>query len=139
MPSEATTVRELMQRNVRTVGRNDALSLADELMRENAIRHIPVLDADGIVCGVLSQRDLFRGALLKALGYGGRAEESTLKSMVVKEAIGSELFTIGPDVTVADAARLMMREKVGCLPVVDGKQLVGILTETDLLKVVAET
>ena len=119
-------VRDIMQTDVRTVGRNDTLSLADELMKEGTLRHLPVIDEWNRVCAVLSQRDIFRGALLRALGYGGRAEERTLKTLVVKETMSSELHAIEPDATVSEAARRMLEHKVGCLPVIEDKNLVGV-------------
>jgi CBS domain-containing protein len=127
-----------MSREVQVVRRNDQLAVADALMKQGRIRHLPVLDEDGTVCAVVSQRDLFRGALLRALGYGGRAEESMLKQVAVKEAMSSEIFTIRPDATAGQAARMMIERKVGCLPVVDGGKLVGIVTETDFVKLVAD-
>ena len=61
-------VQDLMSTDVATLQRNDKLSIADDVMRLGRIRHLPVVDEDGRVVGVLSQRDLFRGALATALG-----------------------------------------------------------------------
>lgn len=138
MTQKTMHVGDVMTREVRTVQRNDELALADGLMRENSIRHLPVLDEDGQVCAVVSQRDLFRGALLRALGYGSRAAETMLRQVVVKEAMSSELHATTPDALVADAARVMIERKIGCLPVVDGGKLVGIVSETDFVRLVAE-
>jgi len=131
-------VRDVMTREVRTVLRNDQLGVADKLMKDERIRHLPVIDGDGDVCAVVSQRDLFRGALLRALGYGSRAEETVLRQVVVKEAMSAELFTTTPDTPVAEAARVMIERRVGCLPVLDAGKLVGIVTETDFVRLVAE-
>ena len=131
-------VKDVMNRDVQVVKRNDQLSVADTLMKQGRIRHLPVLDEDGLVCAVVSQRDLFRGALLRALGYGSRAEEAMLRQVPVKEAMSAEIHTIGPDATVADAARVMIERKIGCLPVVEGEKLLGIVTETDFVKLVAD-
>jgi len=127
-----------MSREVHTVKRNDELAIADELMKQKRVRHLPVLDEDGEVCAVVSQRDLFRGALLRALGYGSRAEELMLKQVAVKEAMSAEIQTTAPDTPVADAARLMIERKIGCLPVIENGKLVGIVTETDFVRLVAE-
>lgn len=131
-------VRDIMTRDVQTVRRNDQLAIADDLMKQARIRHLPVLDDYDRVCAVVSQRDLFRGALLRALGFGGRAEDSMLRQVVVKEAMSDELYTATPDMTAAEAARLMIDRKVGCLPVVEGEKLVGIVTETDFVRLLAE-
>ena len=89
-------VRDVMSRDVHTVKRNDQLAIADALMKQERVRHLPVLDEDGEVCAVVSQRDLFRGALLRVLGYGSRAEELMLRHVVVKEAMSAEIQTTAP-------------------------------------------
>jgi CBS-domain-containing membrane protein len=123
---------------VRTIGRNDQLLIADELMTTQRIRHVPVLDDDGLVCGVVSQRDLFRGALAKALGYGQTAQQKMHSLLRVKEVMSSSVITIGPHEPLANAAHLMLENKIGCLPVVDGEKLLGILTESDFVKLALE-
>jgi CBS domain-containing membrane protein len=131
-------IKDVMTREVRTVTRNDQLGVADKLMKDERIRHLPVMDESGDVCAVVSQRDLFRGALLRSLGYGSRAEETLLRQVVVKEAMSAELFTTTPETPVADAARQMIERRVGCLPVLDAGKLVGIVTETDFVRLIAE-
>lgn len=131
-------VKDVMSREVRTVQRNDQLGVADKLMKDERIRHLPVIDESGDVCAVVSQRDLFRGALLRALGYGSRAEETMLRQVLVKEAMSAELFSTTPETTVADAARVMIERRVGCLPVLEAGKLVGIVTETDFVRLVAQ-
>ena len=138
MTQSTLKVAQAMTREVRTLRRNDQLAVADKLMKEERIRHLPVLDEDGIVCAVVSQRDLFRGALLRALGYGGRAEESMLRQVLVKEAMSETVVTTGPDAPITEAARVMVERKIGCLPVVQGEKLLGILTETDVVRLVAD-
>ena len=139
MARDVLRVKDVMSREVTVVRRNDQLLVADTLMKQARIRHLPVLDEDGLVCAVVSQRDLFRGALLRALGYGARAEEAMLRQVPVKEAMSAEIYTISPDVTVSDAARVMVERKIGCLPVVEGEKLLGIVTETDFVKLVADS
>jgi CBS domain-containing membrane protein len=131
-------VRDVMSREVRTVTRNDQLGVADKLMKDERIRHLPVIDESGDVCAVVSQRDLFRGALLRSLGYGSRAEETLLRQVVVKEAMSAELFTTTPETPVAEAAQAMIGRGIGCLPVLDAGKLVGIVTETDFVRLIAE-
>ena len=138
MAPTSLRVRDVMSREVHTVTRNDELAIADELMKQKRVRHLTVLDEDGEVCAVVSQRDLFRGALLRALGYGSRAEELMLKQVAVKEAMSAEIQTTAPDTPVADAARVMIERKIGCLPVIENGRLVGIVTETDFVRLVAE-
>jgi CBS domain-containing membrane protein len=76
---EELRVRDIMTHEVTTLKRNDKLTLADDIMQLGRIRHLPVLDdeADQLV-GIVSQRDLFRGALARALGYGQHAQRKVL-------------------------------------------------------------
>jgi CBS domain-containing protein len=118
---------------VTTLGRNDALSIADDVMRLGRIRHLPVVD-DGQLVGIVSQRDLFRGALARALGYGAHAQQKLLGQLLVKEVMTNDPVTIAPDAPLAEAARLMLERKIGCVVVVEGGRVVGILTESDFVK-----
>jgi CBS domain-containing protein len=128
-------VRDLMSAEVATVRRNDQLLIADDLMRLGRIRHTPVLDDDSDeVVGVLSQRDLFRGALARSLGYGEHAQQKVLGMLFVKDVMTTDPVTASPAMPLADAARLMLERKIGCLPVVEGGKLVGILTESDFVR-----
>jgi len=130
-------VADLMSKEMLTLGRNDTLSIADDLMKQKRVRHLPVLDDYGDLCGIVTQRDLFRGAVLRSLGYGSRAEEMMLASLAVKDAMTEDPITVGPDTLLADAARLLLEHSIGCLPVLDGGRLVGVLTEGDFVRFVA--
>jgi CBS domain-containing membrane protein len=130
-------VRDLMTTAVKTLRRNDQLSIADDLMRAERIRHLPVLDEEDRLCGVVSQRDLFRGALASALGYGELAQRKLLGTLVVKEVMATEVVTTTKGTPLREAARLMLERKIGCLPVLEGERLVGILTEGDFVKAAA--
>lgn len=94
------------------------------LMQEHALHHIPVLDAGGRLSGMLTERDL----LLAATRF--------LQSGVeVSEIMHRGAYTTTPDMALADAAELMVRHKIGGLPVVDSNgTLVGIVTETDIFR-----
>lgn len=133
-------VRDLMIPEVATVRRNDQLSLADDLMRLGRIRHMPVLDdhSDDLV-GVLSQRDLFRGALARALGYGAHAQSKVIGMLTIKDVMTTDPVTTTPDTLLADAARVMATRKIGCLPVVEDGKLVGMITESDFLRLATES
>ncbi len=105
-------------------------------MSMDRIRHIPILER-GKVVGILSQRDLFYSALVKALGIKQREQKDLMKTFRAREVMNTPVFTISPDATVKEAARLMAEKKIGCLPVVKGKQFVGLVTETDVLRYLA--
>jgi CBS domain-containing membrane protein len=127
-------VRDLMTTEVMTVRRNQSLKSADDVMRLGRFRHLPVLDDDGTLAGIVTQRDLFHGGLLRALGYGSFARDKALDALLVKESMKTEVLTTTADAPLSQAAALMLERKVGCLVVVEGAKVVGILTEADFVR-----
>jgi CBS domain-containing protein len=134
MSDNTLRVSEVMTKDVVTIGRNEKLMVADDIMRLGRIRHLPVVDSDGTLAGIVSQRDLFHSGLIKALGYGTHAQREALDLIVIKEAMRSEVVTVTPETKLGDAARLMLTRKIGCLVVVDAGKIAGILTESDFVK-----
>lgn len=133
MTATVPTVRQIMVTAPRTIDRNASLEMADELVGHSAIRHLPVVDG-GQVVGVLSQRDLLQGAVAHALGYGSVSRSRILRTIPVKEVMSEPAVTVESDTSVREAARLMVERKIGCLPVVDAGRLVGLVTETDVVR-----
>ncbi|HYT55820.1 MAG TPA: CBS domain-containing protein [Verrucomicrobiae bacterium] len=126
-----------MTRNPTTLDRNETLDLAESIMNLGRIRHMPVVD-DGKVVGIVSQRDMFRSALITSLGFGRKTTGALMKTIKIKEIMTEKVVTISPDASIKEAARQMMEKKIGCLPVLEGDRLVGIVTETDMLQYVVE-
>ena len=126
-------VRSLMTLPVVSVGRNTRCDEADASMERHGIRHLPVLDGDRLV-GIVSRHDLTRSALAFALGYGERGRAKLLHTIAVKEVMRETPITVGPEQSVAQAARLLLDHRIGCLPVVEEERLVGIVTTSDLLR-----
>ena len=131
------TVSEVMTTEVTTLDRNDTLQLAQDIMTLGRVRHFPAIE-DGQVVGVMSQRDLYKASLGSVMKYGAKAQREFLDTIAVKEVMQYPPITIAPHASVKEAARLMLEEKIGCLPVLDGAKLVGIVTETDMLKLVVD-
>ncbi|MGI9303913.1 MAG: CBS domain-containing protein [Gammaproteobacteria bacterium] len=132
------TVRDVMTRDVKTLNRNDELSMAEELMKLGRFRHVVALDEEGKVAGVVSHRDIFFSALAWSTGQGKFAHDNALKTLPVKQVMQTDPQLISPETKLAEAAALMMDQKIGCLPVVDGEELVGIITEGDFLALLAQ-
>jgi CBS domain-containing protein len=128
-------VEDEMTRDVKTVHRNDKLSVADELMKIGGFRHVVVVEDDDsdVVAGIVSHRDIFYGALAWSLGQGETAHHKALDAMPVKDVMRSDVTTVASDTPLADAARIMLEKKIGCLPVIQNERIVGILTEGDFL------
>lgn len=131
------TVKEIMISSPVTLNREDMLGVADDIMTLGRIRHIPILEGKRVV-GVLSQRDLFRSALVKAMGLKPGEQKDLLKALPIREVMSTPVISVVPGATIKQAARLMMERKIGCLPVLEEGALVGLVTETDILRYVAE-
>ena len=130
------TVSKIMATDVVALDRNASLGSAKDIMDQRRLRHFPVVE-NGNVVGVVSQRDLFRASLASMLGYEERTKKAFLDNLSIKGIMSDPPITVTADTGISEAACLMVEKKVGCLPVVDGKRLIGLVTETDFLKVLA--
>ena len=84
-----------------------------------------------------AKRDLFLNALVRGLGFGSAAQDRVLEAILVKEAMTEDVVTTTPDAAVTTAAQVIVDRKIGCLPVVEAGTLVGILSESDIVRAVA--
>lgn len=113
-------VRHLMSTDVETLRRDDTFPDADVLMRLRRIRHLPVVDDRRRLVGLVTHRDLLRA----------RSKGSAVEQMMTKD-----VWSVSPDTTVLAAARTLLDNQFGCLPVTDEDgTLVGILTEADFVR-----
>jgi len=125
-------VQDLMQKDVVTLQIDDHLDLVSDIMSLGRIRHMPVL-GNNLVVGVVSQRDLFRAGISSVLQFRPSTEREWLAKISVREVMSKPVMTVEPGDPIREAIEQMVRMKIGCLPVVDGGTLVGLLSETDLL------
>ena len=126
-------VKDVMVKDVTSLGVEEELSLADDIMKLGRIRHLPIVDDEKLV-GIISQRDLFKASLASAMGFGERVKRDFLKTVTVKEIMISEVISITSEADIKEAGRIMLEKKIGCLPVVDNDKLIGLITETDILR-----
>jgi CBS-domain-containing membrane protein len=130
-------VGEVMTTEVVTLDAADHLDLANDIMTLGRIRHMPVV-RDGKLAGILSQRDLFRGAVSSALQFRAAAEREWLAKIRVAEVMTSDVVTAAPEWSLRQAVEVMLEGRFGCLPVVDqDDRLVGLLSESDCLRLLA--
>lgn len=133
----AHLVRDIMRTDVVTLSAGDSLDLVDTIMRLGRIRHLPVLSGERVV-GVLSQRDLFLAGVSSALHFHKTAEREWLAKIHVSEVMSKPVQTVSPDTPINDAVERMLKHRIGCLPVVEDDNLVGLLSETDCLTLLAQ-
>jgi CBS domain-containing protein len=125
-----------MNRNLLTISESSSCHEAIGRMHRARVRHLPVLSDDGTLVGVVTDRDLrhylFRPHVREDIG--ATSIEVLLKAVTVDEIMSAPVLTVDAADEVTDAARMMLEDKVGSLPVTEGGRLVGIITETDLLR-----
>ena len=97
------------------------------------VRHMPVVTG-GTLVGVVTERDLLRASLSALSGAGSLERRAFLHAVEISRVMSHPPITIHPDASVEEAALMMAERKIGCLPVVEGEELVGMVTETDLLR-----
>ncbi|MBX3026800.1 CBS domain-containing protein [bacterium] len=137
MGDRAQRVSDVMTTEVVTLDAGDHLDLASDIMTLGRIRHMPVV-RDGKLVGILSQRDLFRGAVSSALQFRPAAEREWLAKIRVAEVMTADVVTAEADWPVRHAVEVMLEGRFGCLPVVDAEdRLVGLLSESDCLRLLA--
>lgn len=121
-------VRDLMSMPAITIRSNADYKTALALMQEKSLHHLPVVNSDGEMSGMAAERDL----LIAATRF--------LQSPVeVGDVMHRGVVAVTPDTTAAKAARLLVGQRIGSLPVVDGAgKVIGIVTETDILKAFAQ-
>jgi acetoin utilization protein AcuB len=116
-------IHSLMIPDPITITANASISEAIELMKVNSIRHLPVVAEGNILRGFLTLADLKQGLIPSMLG------DLTLQDLMIKDPI-----TVSPDDDIEIAAQLIYKNKIGGMPVVKDDQLVGIITESDILR-----
>ncbi len=130
-------VKDIMQHDIVTLGLEDSLDMADDIMTLGRVRHLPVVAGESRLVGLVTQRDLLKASLASVLQLGRAAEHDWLKGIPVRVVMTKELETVSPNETLKNAVDRMIAKKIGCLPVVEEGKLRGLLTETDCLQVLA--
>jgi acetoin utilization protein AcuB len=106
---------------------------ARQLMLHKSIRHLLIVDGPKLV-GIITDRDIRLNLPSPATSLSVWEINYLLARMTVTSVMTRDIVTIGPQQDAKEAARLMLDRKIGALPVLDGDELVGIITETDLLR-----
>ncbi|HEY3933427.1 MAG TPA: CBS domain-containing protein [Gemmatimonadales bacterium] len=130
-------VYDLMTTPVVTIRSDKRLVVVDEVMQWHHIRHIPVIGNDGRLIGIVSHRDLLSAAVSTlAVKIAAAERRQHLAMSEVERIMNRNVISIGPDAPVQEAAALLRTKRVGCLPVVEGGYLLGIVTESDMVRLV---
>ena len=126
------TVNEIMSENVITLKASDSVSSAKELMKNEDIRHLPVVDDNNFPVGIVTQRDIFKAQDSELNGDNHIInDEQVLLEQIMSRKISYAL----PDEPLRSAGLKLQKNKYGCLPVMDNDKLVGIITDFDFVGV----
>ena len=130
-------VRDLMTPNPITVGPDTPVFEARKLMFDSRIRHLLVV-GDGRLVGMVTDRDIRLSLPSQATSLSVWEAHYLLARLTVSKIMSRMLITIGPDCQAADAARLMLARSIGGLPVIEWGRVIGIVTETDVVRAFVE-
>jgi acetoin utilization protein AcuB len=131
-------VKNRMSRHPITVTADVHVDEALKMMRDNKVRRLPVIDKDGQLMGIVSEMDLLYASPSPATSLSVYEIHYLMARITVQDVMTKEVISIEEDTPLEEAARIMVDNKIGGLPVVRNGTLVGIITETDLFKIFLE-
>ena len=131
-------VSHIMTKQVISVNQNHSLKDAERLMKDNKIRHMPVVSGDKLI-GMLSLTDLLRISFVDNFGDDeGDVDTAIYNMLTIEQVMASNPRTVNVSDTIKDVAEILSQREFHALPVVDDGKLAGIVTTTDLIKYLLE-
>ncbi|MCX5909432.1 MAG: CBS and ACT domain-containing protein [Deltaproteobacteria bacterium] len=130
-------VSKKMKRDLVTISKDERMTTAKKILQEKNIRHLPVVDGKKLV-GLVTNMDIRKAEASPATSLEIRELHYLLDKIKVSEIMTRNVITISPDISVEEATTLLHANKIGCLPVVEDGNLVGIITEDDVLAILIE-
>jgi acetoin utilization protein AcuB len=131
-------VKERMSRNPITIRPDHPVTEAQAVMKREKIHHLPVLDKSDALVGIVTEKDLLYASPSPATTLSVYEMTSLLAKLAVDKVMTRKVITVTEDVPLEEAARIMADNDIGGLPVIRGKTVVGIITESDLFRVFIE-
>ncbi len=127
------TVSEIMSTQVRTINVSESVSAAKAIMKQEDIRHIPVVNDKNSLVGIISQRDILRAQVSELANDEAKVIDED--SVSVEQIMSTKISSVHPSDPLRSAGIVMQKNKFGCMPVINDDQLVGIITDTDFVTV----
>lgn len=131
-------VKNRMTPNPATVNEDASFEDALHLIRERKIRRLPVLAKNGRLVGIVAEKDLFSVSPSAATSLSVFEVHYLLAKLKMRDVMTKRVIAVGEDCPIEEAARIMVDNKIGCLPILKNDKLVGIITETDIFKAFVE-
>ncbi|MEJ7597735.1 MAG: CBS domain-containing protein [Kofleriaceae bacterium] len=127
-------VKDLMSAPVISLFSEARLPLAHDIMTFKHLRHLPVVDDSNHVVGLVSHRDILRAQISSLTGLTEQQVSARQEEVRIAQLMTRDVWTVTPETLASVAGRTLLDHKFGCLPVVEGGVLVGIVTERDFLR-----
>lgn len=121
-----------------TVTPDTSLKDALELLRSEPFRHLPVVDEEGKLVGVVTEKSLVYASPTPTTTLSVFEVDYILSRTKIGQVAQGPVITVGPDLPLEEAARMMIDHRIGCLPVVEDEKLIGIISDTDIFRVFVE-
>ncbi len=131
-------VRNRMTPDPVTVTTETSLKDALALIRSKPFRHLPVVDNAGKLAGIVTEKSLVYASPTPAVSLSVFEVDYILSRTTVGQVMQTPVITVEPDLPIEEAARKMVDHHIGCLPVVEGDNLVGIISDTDIFRIFVE-
>ncbi len=134
-------LKDIMTKNPVSLNEDDSFSRVEELIRERRIRHIPIVDKNNILKGIITQRDLYRVCPPRKTIEGDFVyDHEELGKFLLKYTMTPDPFSLEPEDTLEYSIEIMVSKKYGCIPIADkNKKLIGIITHIDILKAILKS
>ncbi len=130
-------VRKKMHKDLVSITKDERMTVAKKIMKEKNIRHLPVVDGKKLI-GLVTNMDIRKAEASPATSLEIRELHYLLDKITVGEIMTRNVITISPDISIEEATTLLHDNKIGCLPVVEDGNLVGMITENDVMEVLIE-
>ena len=131
-------VKDRMTPNPETVTTDTSLKEALDLIRSRPFRHLPVLDENGKLAGIVTEKSLVYASPTPTTTLSVFEVDYILSRTKIGQIIQGPVITVEPDLPIEEAARLMVDHRIGCLPVVEDDELIGIISDTDIFRAFVE-
>jgi len=127
-----------MTRNPVTATPDMSIADASNLMKQEKVHRLPVLDKDKKLVGLITEKDILYASPSPASSLSIHEMAYLLSKLTVKKLMSKNVVTINKDTTVEEAARMMVDQDLSCLPVLEGDKLIGIVSKSDMFKILLE-
>lgn len=133
--SSPVLVHHIMSTEVVAFFEEQTLPLAEDVMRIHKFRHLPVIDAERRLVGLITQRDILRGQISVLVGLSPNERRARQEEVRISTLMTRDVWTVNPETLASHAGQTLLDHKYSCLPVVDQDRVLrGIVTERDFLR-----